>query len=106
MKKYEIVKEHDEFDNIIHTGKCLKSKFVYIYNKDNKLNISRFGVAVGKKVGNAVTRNKCKRQIRMIINNNKNLFKKGRDYIIIVKGSAVGASFETINDSIVKTLNE
>ncbi len=106
MKKYEIVKEHKEFDNIIHTGSYLKSKYVYIYNKDNNLKISRFGIAVGKKVGNAVIRNLMKRRYRMIINNNKNIFKKGKDYIIIVKRSAVDASYKTINDDIVKLINE
>jgi len=106
MKKYEIVKEHNEFDNIIHNGSFKKSKYIYIYNKDNNLNISRFGIAVGKKIGNAVIRNLMKRRYRMIINNNKNLFKKGKDYIIIVKRSAVDASYKTINDDIVKLLNE
>ena len=106
MKKYEIVKEHKEFDNIIQTGSCLKSKFVYIYNKDNKLSISRFGIAVGKKVGNAVTRNLMKRRYRMILHNNKNMFQKGKDYIIIVKRSAVDASYKTINEDIVRLLEK
>lgn len=106
MKKYEIVKEHHEFDDVLKNGSCKKCIYVYIYNKDNNLNISRFGIAAGKKIGNAVTRNKVKRRYRMIINNNKNMFKKGKDYIIIVKGSAVNASYEQLNKDIVKSLSE
>lgn len=94
MKKYEIVKEHKDFDNIIQTGYYNKNKNYIIYNKDNKLSYPRFGIAVGKKIGNAVIRNKCKRQIRMIITKNKNLFKKGQDYIIIVKRSSLEINFE------------
>ena len=106
MKKYEIVKEHKDFDDVLHHGSCQKCIYVYIYNKDNNLNISRFGIAAGKKIGNAVTRNKMKRRYRMIINNNKNMIKKGKDYIIIVKGSAVKASYEQLNKDIVKSLSE
>lgn len=106
MKKYEIVKEHKEFDDVLKNGSCKKCIYVYIYNKDNKLNISRFGIAVGKKNGNAVLRNKMKRRYRMILNNNKNLFKKGKDYIIIVKRSAVDASYEQLNNDIVKSMTE
>ena len=70
MKKYEIVKEHTDFDDIIAKGKYRKNNFFVIYNKESNFSYPRFGIAVGKKIGNAVTRNKFKRQIRMIINNN------------------------------------
>ena len=106
MKKYEIVKEHHEFDDVLKKGSCKKCIYVYIYNKDNNLKISRFGIAAGKKLGNAVTRNRVKRRYRMIINNNKNMFQKGKDYIIIVKRSAVDASYKTINEDIVRLLEK
>ena len=96
MKKYEIVKEHHEFDNIIQTGKYNKNNTFIIYNKDSNYAYPRFGIAVGKKVGSAVIRNKLKRQVRMIINNNKNLFKNNKDYIIIVKRNALEHSFSEL----------
>ena len=36
MKKFEIVKEHKEFDDIIASGKYIKNKYVVIYNKESK----------------------------------------------------------------------
>lgn len=105
MKKYEIVKNQRDFDYIIHNGKYIKNKFVVIYNKDNNLNFSRFGIAVGKKIGNAVTRNKIKRQLRMIITNNKKLFKNSYDYIIIVKTSVLDVSYKELEDSIIDLIN-
>ena len=106
MKKYEIVKEHKQFDDIIATGKYKKNKNFLIYNKESNLLIPRFGIAVGKKIGNAVTRNKLKRQIRMIINNNKNLFKNGKDYIIIVKRSSLELTFQQMTDSMLELIKE
>ena len=97
MKKYEIVKKHDDFDNIIHNGKYIKSKNFIIYNKDSEYNYPRFGLAVGKKIGNAVMRNKMKRYLRIIIDKNKNLFKNNKDYIIIVKKSSNDLSLSELD---------
>lgn len=102
MKKYEIVKEHTDFDDIIAKGKYRKNSFFVIYNKESNFSYPRFGIAVGKKIGNAVTRNKFKRQIRMIINNNKNLFKNNRDYIIIVKRSSLDLNFSELEDNLLE----
>ena len=61
MNKRNIVKENRDFQNIITTGYLLKDKNIIIYYKDNNLNVMRFGISVGKKIGNAVTRNYYKR---------------------------------------------
>ena len=97
MKKYEVVKEHKEFDDIIENGKYKKSKNFVIYNKDSNYNFPRFGLAVGKKIGNAVTRNKVKRQMRMLLTTNKNLFSNNKDYIIIVKRSILMSKYSDLD---------
>ena len=56
MKKKYIVKNNYEFNNIIQTGKCLKNKYYIIYYKENHYNYDRYGISVGKKLGNAVFR--------------------------------------------------
>jgi len=104
LKKYEIVKNKREFDYIIKNCKFIKNKYYVIYYKENGLNISRFGIAVGKKVGKAYIRNKVKRQIRMIITNNKNIFKKGYDYIIIVKGSVLLIKYDKMTDELINLM--
>ena len=104
MKKYEIVKEHKSFDEIINTGKYKKGSYFVIYNKDNNINIPRFGIAVSKKSGHAVIRNKLKRVTRMILTTNKNMFKKGFDYIIIVKSNAINMSYEALEKDILNII--
>ena len=74
LKKYEIIKKNTDFNDIINTGAYLKNKYYYIYYKDNDYKFSKFGLAVSKKCGNAVERNKIKRQLRMIVDNYKDLF--------------------------------
>ena len=93
MKKREIIKKSKEFTDLITNSKFLKTKEYIIYYKDNNLNKKRFGIAISNKVGNAVTRNKLKRQTREIIDDLKNLFKNNRDYIIMIKKEAKNVDF-------------
>lgn len=106
MKKYEIVKEHKDFDLIIEKGRYKKSKNFVIYNKESNYNYPRFGLAVGKKVGNAVIRNKLKRQFRMILTKHKNIFSNYQDYIIIVKRSSLMQSFQELEKELVNLMEK
>lgn len=103
MKKYEIVKEHKDFDDIINTGKYKKGNYFVIYNKE-KENNKRFGIAVSKKTGHAVVRNRLKRVTRMILETNKNMFKNNNDYIIIVKSNAVDIPYEALEKDILNII--
>lgn len=106
MKKFEIVKEHYEFDNIINKGKSFGNKVFSIYFLKHEEEYPKFGIAVGKKIGNAVTRNKYKRIIRNIIDNNKLLFKKDYDYIIIIKRKCLDLSFKELNNNLSELVKE
>ena len=93
MKKIYIVKENKDFFKIINNGECKKNKSFVIYSLENKLLYNRYGISVSKKHGNAVFRNKYKRKIRAIIDNNKKDYNISKDYIIILRKGAIGKSF-------------
>jgi len=104
MRRYEMVKKHSDFDDIIHNGAFVKNKAYIIYNKVNDLEFNRYGIAVGKKIGDAHIRNRVKRQVREIITSNKKLFQNNKDYIIIVKKSVLEMDFETMNNMMISLL--
>lgn len=97
MRKLYIVKKSSDFDNIINNCSFKKSGSFVIYYRDNDLKYDRFGISVGKKIGNAVTRNKYKRKVRAIIDNYKKSYNNQRDYIIILRRSALDKSYEDLN---------
>ena len=82
-----------------------KNKSFIIYSIENNLPYDRYGVSVGKKLGNAVYRNKYKRKIRAIIDNYKKLYINNRDYIIILKGSTNEKTYQELNRDFLSLMN-
>ena len=106
MKRYEMVKKHEDFNEIINTGKKVKGKFLIIFSMAKDYQKPNFGIAIGKKCGNAVIRNKLKRRVRNIVDNNRLLFKNNKNYIIMIKGSARDASFQELEQDFINLLRK
>lgn len=103
MKKVNILKENKEFGRIIATIKPYKYKDFIIYKEKIESNVSHFGISVGKKIGNAVTRNRIKRQIKSIIDQNP--YKNNFNCIIIVKKGIIEKTFQEIKEELMEVMN-
>lgn len=91
MKKEYRVKKNEDFQSIIKEKRSVANKKFVIYYKPNNTHL-RVGISVSKKLGNAVVRNKTKRQVRMMI---QEVFdkKQGMDYIVIVRNQFLMNSY-------------
>lgn len=96
MNKKYIIKDKNEFNEIIHNGKILKNKFFIIYIMKAEENNPKFGFAVGKKIGNAAARNKLKRQLRDIVRKNLALFSSNKKYIIMPKRCSNSLTYDKL----------
>ena len=67
MKKRNIVKKDREFKEILELKHFYKNELFKIYFRHNSYGFTRVGLLLTKKNGNAVIRNKIKRQIRSIV---------------------------------------
>lgn len=84
--KYTIkIKENKDFVTLYKRGKFVAGKAVTIYYRKNRFGKTRMGITTGKKVGNAVTRSRCRRIIRAAYYANEEAFPKGYDYIIVAR---------------------
>lgn len=104
MKKIEIIKSSEEYTEIINTSKSKKSKYFSVYYRKNN-NSNRYGITVPKKTGTAVTRNKIKRRVKNIIDNNKKIVHNGYDYVIIIKKGILELTYEEMEKELLKLIN-
>lgn len=105
MKKLNIIKKENEINDIIQTGKKIYNRYYYIYNKENESNkYYRFCICVSKKLGNAVVRNKNKRQIKDIIDKSNLSFKRDMDYVIILRKDITSLTYDQKRDELLSIL--
>lgn len=99
MKRIETIKKQKDFSNIINNGKYKKNKYYIIYIMKSELEESKYGIAISNKVGKAYLRNKLKRQTRSLIDNYRNLFKKGYNYIIMIRKAAADVKYDILENN-------
>ncbi|MEG0283896.1 MAG: ribonuclease P protein component [Erysipelotrichales bacterium] len=78
------LKKNEDFKELIDRKQFIVNDSFTVYFFKNNLGYSRFGIGVGKKNGNAVERNKLKRQIRMMVSKTF-AYNKSIDYLIMVR---------------------
>jgi ribonuclease P protein component len=104
MKKINILKNSRDFDRIIKNNKPYKYKDYIIFIERNTNDVHKFGLSVGKKIGNAVNRNKVKRQLKSIID--KKDYQNNFNCIIIVGKGINEKTFKEREDNLLFALNK
>ena len=104
MKKINILKKSNDFSRIIKNNKPFKYKDYIIYIEKKDPSIYNFGFSVGKKIGNAVTRNKIKRQLKNILD--KKSFENNFNCVIIVGREILNRSFSEREKNLIEALTK
>lgn len=78
------IKKYSEFQKVIEEGEVKKTCFFVSYSLSNELGYTRVGISVPKKTGNAVVRNRIKRQVRSAVGKSTE-FKNPLDIVLIVR---------------------
>ncbi|MBP1561862.1 MAG: ribonuclease P protein component [Oscillospiraceae bacterium] len=102
MKNTSVIKENKVFLNLYKRGKFVAGRAVTVYFRKNGKGIRRLGITTGKKVGNAVTRSRCRRIIRAAYRENEAELPLGMDYVIVAR-EACGGCKSTQISSFLKT---
>ena len=83
LKPEERISKSSDFIDLKLHGKRHYTKHFAVIIKENERGITRLGITVSKRVGNAVRRNRIKRLVREFFRLNKHQIPKGYDVMII-----------------------
>ncbi|TWM22102.1 Ribonuclease P protein component [Bacillus paralicheniformis] len=101
MKKRNRLKKNEDFQKVFKKGKSMANRqyVLYVLHQPEAKEF-RVGLSVSKKIGNAVVRNRVKRLIRQVIQEERDLLKQENDYIIIARKPAADLSYEETKKSL------
>lgn len=85
-----VMRENKDFLNMYKKGRYITSKYSVIYVKPNNRPFNRFGITAGKKIGNAVARNRAKRLIRLAYQKAEVRLPVGIDIVIVARSGILG----------------
>jgi len=98
MKIINRIKASEDFALTIKKGKVQHNPSFTIHYRENEYMYTRVGISVSSKLGNAVVRNRIKRQVRMICDELL-CYTQPIDIVIVVRKNYLDRSFEDNKES-------
>ena len=107
MKNKYILKNKREIDSLFKSKTKRGNSYFVIFNKKTKENVNfRFAMSIGTKYGNAVARNRIKRQVRSVIRENQSFIDHTSEFVIVIRPQASTLQYIEISNQIVDLLKK
>ena len=98
------VRENERFQQIRRRGRSVKNRYLVLCALENDLGYSRFGFSVSKRIGNAVVRNRIKRQLREAMRLRMDDIAPGWDVVLIARHMIRDATYHQMDDACARLL--
>ena len=99
MKKDNRLRDNRDFKVVYKRGKNYWNRNFNMIVRKNNLLVTRIGFSVTRKYGNAVERNKIKRQLKEIVRINFDKLGQGYDIVIIPKKNTKDMTYQQLENS-------
>ena len=106
FRRRERLRKSREFREVYRQGVRVRRGAFTLHVRPNELGYDRLGMAVSRKVGPAVTRNRVKRRLRDIFRRSKRMEEPGRDLVVSAFPQAREESYWTLRDQYLSALTE
>lgn len=104
MKRAWRLQQESDVQRVWQQGRAFAHPLVILRVRPNQLNRSRAGFIAGKKIGNAVTRNRAKRHLREALRPHFLQIPPGFDFVFIARGNLTTAPFTEITQAVQQVL--
>jgi ribonuclease P protein component len=104
LRPAERLQRPSEFQRVFQHGKKLIAPFFIVYILPTSASYSRLGIAVSKRVGQAVVRNRVKRYVRELFRRHKALLVPPCDVVFVARREAAEASLEAYAQQFLRLL--
>jgi ribonuclease P protein component len=89
-----------DFRRVRHQGRSWAHPLLVLHARRSDSPHFRLGVSVGKRLGNAVNRNRVRRRIRELVRARLKELQPGWDVVIVARSSAASAKFLTLGEAL------
>ena len=103
MRREERLTSRKDFEDVCTKGRSWANSLLVLRALPNELGTSRYGFAVGKRLGGAVVRNRVKRRLRE--GTRLTPTKDGWDMVFIARPGAVETDYHTLKRAIEELLS-
>ena len=99
------LKKTEDFERVKREGKRSTTRFFNVVSCRSNLGNPRIGIVVGRRLGNAVVRNRGKRIFRELVRHTYEFLVKGNDIVIFPKRPALELNHQHLRDAWITTLS-
>ena len=103
MRGEKYLSKPQQYALVYNEGSSWVSRLVVMKALPNGLSVSRYGLSVSKRVGNAVTRNRVKRLLREILR--VATLKSGWDIVFIARPAVAIADYSSLKRTVANLLS-
>ena len=96
LRKADKLRKNKSFQAVYKGGKSLSNRLLVLYMLPNQAGCRKIGFAAGKRLGNAVVRNRVKRMMREAFRLNRMKMPNSYDYILVGRQPVVGVKSQEV----------
>jgi len=100
-----LAKQH-EFKRVYETGRKTSNEYLTVYTCPVQGRQGKVGIVAGRRLGNAVERNRTRRILRETIRTNQHSITDNTDLVVIVKGRALDLPHQELAEQFVQLLRK
>ena len=105
MERQSRLRRNEDFQRARREGRSWASPWVVLVAVPNGLDHSRYGFAVGKRLGKAVVRNRVKRRLREVVRAQRPGIEPGWDLVFIARDPVREVAFDQLQRAVRQLLS-